>query len=86
MAVVQKLEQLSDVAEDIAEEQIRALTEPLIGWGTSDELMGLAKTASRSLYGELEPQDRVDKINILVSSAKTRKIIVSTMTSSLYYF
>lgn len=67
MAVVQKLEQLSDVVEDITEEQINTLTEPLIGWGTPDELMGLAKTASRSLYGELEPHDRVDKINILVS-------------------
>lgn len=70
MAVVQKLEQLSDVAADIAEEQIRSLTEPLINCGSSDELMGLAKTASKSLYGELEPTDRVDKINILVSLKK----------------
>lgn len=45
-----------------------ALTQPLIGWGTADELMGLAKTSSRSLYADLEPSDRVDKINILVGS------------------
>lgn len=67
MAVIQKLEQLSDIPEDIAEEQICTLTEPLINCGSSDELMGLAKTSSRSLYGELKPTDRVDKINILVS-------------------
>lgn len=67
MAVVQKLEQLPDNAENFTEEQICALTEPLINCGSSEELMGLAKTASRSLYGELEPTDRVQKINLLVS-------------------
>lgn len=60
------LEQLSDSVEDLEEEHIVALTQPLIGWGTAEELMGLAKTSSRSLYGDLEPNDCVDKINILV--------------------
>lgn len=64
---MQTLEQLSDSVDDLAEEHIVALTQPLVGWGTADELMSLAKTSSRSLYGELEPNDRVDKINILVS-------------------
>lgn len=60
------LEQLSDCVDDLEEEHIVALTQPLIGWGTAEELMGLAKTSSRSLYGDLEPNDSVDKINILV--------------------
>lgn len=64
--VVLALEQLSDCVDDLEEEHIVALTQPLIGWGTAEELMGLAKTSSRSLYGDLEPNDSVDKINILV--------------------
>lgn len=75
MAVVQKLEQLPDVVEDISEEQIRALTEPLTNWGSSDDLMGLAKTASRSLYGDVEPSERMLKINVLVSVDRTTKRI-----------
>lgn len=67
MAVVQKLEQLSDFSEDITKEQICTLVEPLINFGSSDELMGLAKTSSRSLYGELDQSDRMEQINILVS-------------------
>lgn len=67
VAVVRKLEQLSDVAGDITEEQIYELTEPLVNAGSSDDLMGLAKTTSRSLYCDLEPVDRAEKINILVS-------------------
>lgn len=66
MAVVHKLEQLPDDIADISEEQISDLTEELIGWGTPDELMGLAKTSSRSLYAELDPNNRVNKINSLV--------------------
>lgn len=64
--VTQKLEQMPDEIIEITDEQIVALTEELIGWGTPEELMGLAKTTSRTLYADLEPDDRVDKINILV--------------------
>lgn len=65
--ITQKLEQMPDEITEITDEQIVALTEELIGWGTPEELMGIAKTTSRTLYTDLEPDDRVDKINILVS-------------------
>lgn len=68
LMVTQKLEQMPDEITEITDEQIVALTEELIGWGTPEELMGLAKTTSRTLYADLEPDDRVDKINILVNS------------------
>lgn len=71
--IAQKLEQLPDNIADINEEQIVILTEQLIGWGTPDELMGLAKTTSRSLYAELNPKERVQKINILVSKFLLKK-------------
>lgn len=68
VAVAQKLEQLPDEIMDISKQQISELTDPLIEWGgAQDELMTLAKASSRNLYMELEPKDRVDKINTLVS-------------------
>lgn len=64
--VALKLEQLPDDIDKMSSEEIGCLTEPLIGFGSPDELMGLAKTASKSLYSDFEPKDRVDKINKLV--------------------
>lgn len=66
VVVTQKLDQLPDHIDDITREQIVLLTEPLIGWGTPDEMMALAKTASRSLFCEFEPNERVQLINKLV--------------------
>lgn len=66
MVVTHKLDQLPDRIDDITREQIVLLTEPLIGWGTPDEMMALAKTASRSLFCEYEPNERVQLINKLV--------------------
>lgn len=68
--VAQKLELLPDDIADITREQISGVTEPLIGWGSPDELMGLAKSSSRTLYADLEPNDRLVKINILVISKR----------------
>lgn len=75
------LEQLSDSVEDLEEEHIVALTQPLIGWGTAEELMGLAKTSSRSLYGDLEPNDCVDKINILVGRIGEYEVLLLSTNS-----
>lgn len=66
--VSQKLELLPDDITDITREHINGVTEPLISFGGPDELMGLAKSSSRTLYADLEPTDRLAKINILVIS------------------
>ncbi|KAG4075848.1 hypothetical protein HA402_003674 [Bradysia odoriphaga] len=77
--VAQKLELLPDDMADITREHINGVTEPLIGFGGPDELMGLAKSSSRTLYADLEPTDRLAKINSLLS--KLRIALDSETTS-----
>lgn len=67
VVVSQKLDQLPNNINDITREQIVSLTEPLIGWGTPDEMMALAKTSSRSLFSDYDASERVQMINDLVS-------------------
>lgn len=67
VVVIQKLDQLPNNINDITREQIVSLTESLIGWGSPDEMMALAKTASRTLFIDIEPNERVQTINNLVS-------------------
>lgn len=71
--VAQKLDQLPNNLSDVSHEQIVSLSEPLMGWGTLDEMMGLAKTASRSLYSDHEPAERVNLINTLVSGSERER-------------
>lgn len=52
---------------DVTREQIVSLTEPLIGWGTPDEMMTLAKTTSRTLFADIDANERVQLINALVN-------------------
>lgn len=66
ISVTQRLENFPDDISDLTREHISNLTEPIIGNGTPEELMGLAKNASKHLYVDLEPQERVEKINSLV--------------------
>lgn len=72
VVVIQKLEQLPNNINDITREQIVSLTEPLVGWGGPDEMMALAKTTSRSLFIDIEPNERVQMINNLVSVVSNR--------------
>lgn len=65
--VIQKLDQLPNNINDITREQIVSLTEPLIGWGSPDEMMAMAKTTSRTLFVDVEPNERVEMINKLVN-------------------
>lgn len=66
VAVIQKLDQLPTNINDITREQIVSLTEPLVGYCSPDEMMSLAKTTSRTLFIDLEPNERVQVINNLV--------------------
>lgn len=65
--VVQKLEQLPMDKKEMSSEEIKNLTEPLECWGTLDDLMELAKTSSDFLYAESDTEERLHKINLLVS-------------------
>ena len=67
--VVQKLEQTPIDKKEMSSEEIKNLTEPLESWGTLDDLMELAKTSSEFLYAEFDTEERLHKINLLVSIA-----------------
>lgn len=64
VAVIQKLDQLPNNINDITREQVASLTDNLIGW-SADEM--LAKTCSRTLFSDMESEDRVQRINNLVN-------------------
>ncbi|XP_062554858.1 PDZ domain-containing protein 8 [Armigeres subalbatus] len=65
--VAQKLENLPENIGEFQMDQIVDLTEPLIEYGSSDTLMALAKSTSKSIYADLEPDQRTEKINKLLS-------------------
>lgn len=66
-AVVQKLELIPMEKKEMSSDEIKNLTEPLESWGTLDDLMELAKTSSDFLYAESDTEERLHKINLLVS-------------------
>lgn len=65
--VVRKLEQIPSYKKEMSCDEIKNLIEPLESWGTLDDLMELAKTSSDFLYAESDTDERLDKINLLVS-------------------
>lgn len=65
--VAQKLEGLPEDIKELQMDQIVDLTAPLIEYGSSDTLMALAKSTSKSIYADLEPDERTERINKLVS-------------------
>lgn len=69
IVVVQKLEQIPADKTDMSSEEIKNLVDPLDRWGTLDDLMELAKSSSDFLYADLETDERIHKINALVSSS-----------------
>lgn len=66
MDVIQKLDQLPSHIDEITREQIVAIAEPLIGISSQDEMMEMAKETSRSLFADIEPNERIELINNLV--------------------
>lgn len=65
--VVRKLEQVPLDKKEMSCEEIKNLVEPLEGWGTLDDLMELAKSSSDFLYAESDNEERLHKVNMLVS-------------------
>lgn len=77
---------LPDNLTELRHDQITELTDPLIVCGSNDELMSLAKTASKMLYADNEPQERVEKINLLVIDSCTIMyylLIIKVLLSAL---
>ncbi|XP_055609094.1 PDZ domain-containing protein 8 [Uranotaenia lowii] len=66
-SVTQKLENLPEDVKELHIDQIIDLTAPIVEYGSSDTLMALAKSSSKILYAECEPDVRTEKINKLLS-------------------
>lgn len=65
--VVHKLEQIPVDKKLLSCDEVKNLTDPLMSYGSLDDLMELAKSSSENLYCELEAVQRIEKINMLVS-------------------
>lgn len=65
--ITQRLEALPHNATSLSADQIAAIAEPLVNYSRNEDIMDMAKEASKKLYDDLESEKRVEKINILVS-------------------
>ncbi|XP_037931626.1 PDZ domain-containing protein 8-like [Teleopsis dalmanni] len=81
--VTQRLEQISAELTELSAEQISCVTEPIILISKEEDLMTLAKTASKNLYCEIAGIDRVDKINLLLSKLRLALDSETAVHSSL---
>lgn len=70
IVVVQRLELVSEDKKQMSCDEIKHLVEPLENWGTLDDLMELAKSSSEFLHADSDVDERLDKINLLVSCMK----------------
>lgn len=77
--MTQRLESISEVEDGMPESDITKITDPLIGFGSAEEMMSLAKSASHYLYSDIEPVERVEKINSLLSKLR---LALDTETSN----
>lgn len=66
-AVVMRLEQIPVDKKEMSCDEIKVLVEPLMSWGSLDSLMDIAKISSETLYVEHDTDERLNRINQLVS-------------------
>lgn len=66
--VTQRLESLPMDVPTFSPDQVVYLTEHIIMLSKDEDVMSLAKNASKQLYIDASSTERVDKINLLVSS------------------
>lgn len=66
-AVVMRLEQIPMDKREMSSDEIKMIVEPLMSWGSLDSLMDIAKVSSETLYVEYDPDERINRINDLVS-------------------
>ncbi|KAH8287179.1 hypothetical protein KR054_004146 [Drosophila jambulina] len=68
--VTQHLETLPSECTLLSVEQVIVITEPIIRHTRSEDLMNLAKSSSKHLYASLPPDERVARINELLTKLK----------------
>ncbi|KAH8301013.1 hypothetical protein KR044_011487 [Drosophila immigrans] len=68
--VTQHLEALPLECSTFSFEQVVLITEPIVKHSRSEDLMNLAKSYSKDLYTEIPPNERVAKINELLTKLK----------------
>lgn len=71
--VTQRLEALPSDVSSFSAEQIVSITEHIMLLPKDEDVMSLAKNASKNLYSDLSGAERVDKINVLVSMLIRKK-------------
>lgn len=72
--VTQRLDEISAEQTTLSSEQISVIADPIIIISRSEDVMPLAKTVGKTLYGELDGKIRVEKINQLVGEVKILEI------------
>ncbi|XP_037914498.1 PDZ domain-containing protein 8 isoform X2 [Hermetia illucens] len=70
VTVTQRLEMIPDDVLDLTKEQIASITESLIEYSKAEDMMSLAKSSSKGLYADLEPNERVERINKLLTKLR----------------
>lgn len=68
--VTQILESIPNDLEKLSNEQINSITEPIINIGRDEDVMTLAKDASKELFSERSSADRMSKINELLTKLR----------------
>ncbi|XP_065364845.1 PDZ domain-containing protein 8 [Calliphora vicina] len=85
--VTQRLEALPSDVTSFSTEQIISITDHIMLLPKDEDVMSLAKNASKNLYGDLSGSERVDKINILLSKLRlaldSETAIHSNLTASM---
>ncbi|XP_037821414.1 PDZ domain-containing protein 8 [Lucilia sericata] len=85
--VTQRLEALPSDVTSFSTEQIISITEHIMLLPKDEDVMSLAKNASKNLYGDFNGSERVDKINALLSKLRlaldSETAIHSNLTASM---
>ncbi|XP_053950315.1 PDZ domain-containing protein 8 [Anastrepha ludens] len=68
--ITQRLEAIPTKATTLSVEQINAISEPIMSITKDEDVMTLAKNASRNLYSNINGVERVEKINLLLSKLR----------------
>ncbi|XP_055844429.1 PDZ domain-containing protein 8 isoform X2 [Episyrphus balteatus] len=70
ITVTQILESIPNDLEKLSNEQINSITEPIINIGRDEDVMTLAKDASKELFGDRTSVERMSKINELLTKLR----------------
>ncbi|XP_073831367.1 PDZ domain-containing protein 8-like isoform X1 [Musca autumnalis] len=85
--VTQRLEALPVDVASFTPEQVVSITEHIIQLSVDEDVMSLAKNASKQLYGNLSGNERVEKINLLLTKLRmaldSETAIHSTLAASI---